>query len=164
MDITINIIILIFNIIIWFSIYSYKKWIDNKFNKEFEEYKNLLKKESEDYKRFKENDFKIYSDLINSTRCFTQDPSLTFNEAKKLGENFIVKYHNEVLAFSSKNLVESIEKVLYNSITKIPNNNELIESLKEMINKIRKEQWLEELDNINFHSLDIDELKKRYTK
>lgn len=141
-----------------------KNSITHKHNIALNKHKKLLEKELEDYKYKKDTDFKIYSELINLTRPYLDDPTLTYEEALNMAKLFIIKYNNEILPFASKELVSSVDNFLYNSATKIAWDNKLISSLWNMISSIRKEQWLEQINDIKIHIVDTDYLKKKYQK
>ncbi len=162
MEFYIIILLTVFNILITIYIFKLKKLIEYNYNEKLEKYRNGLNKEFEDYKKYKERNFKVYSELINLTRPFLQDPSLSYVEARDMAEKFIIKYNNEILPFASDELVASVNRFLYSSVTKVAEKNELTESLKEMINAIRVEQWLSIIEDIKIHSLDIKELEERY--
>lgn len=149
---------------LWFTIYIYisKQSIKSFYDKELEKHKNKLQKELEDHKKQKETDFKIYSELIDLTRPFLSDPNLNYEEAKKMAEFFIIKYNNEILPFASKELISNVDEFLYNSTTKIAQENELTLALWKMISAIRKEQNLEPITSIRIHTVDLEQLRERY--
>jgi len=43
------------------------------------------------------------------------DPTLTFEERKLMANNFLLKYYNEILPFSSKAVILSVQNFLFNS-------------------------------------------------
>ncbi len=149
-------------IVLVIYMFKIKKSIDTEYAKKLENHKNELQKDFEDYKSQKLNDLKTYSELINLTRVFLQDPNLKYKDAKKMAESFIVKYNNEILPFASNELVESVDEFLYNSATKIAEENELTLSLWKMIWSIRSELDLKPLNKITFHVVDDESIKEHY--
>lgn len=127
------------------------------FNKKFESYKI-------------KTDKKIisYSELINFSRAFTKDPSLSYDENVEMAKNFITKYHNEILPFAPKDVVYSIQDFLYNSWTNYlsTSRNNQTKSLFNIIKYIRKDLGLEPLDleKIEFHSINEINFKKHTSK
>lgn len=99
-----------------------------------------------------------YSRLINLAKAFMNDPSLQKENAKQMANEFIEKYNNEILPFAPKNVVVAVQEFLFNSWTKYADSNSQTKSLIGVIQAIRKDLELENLDEwkIEFHAINED--------
>jgi len=110
-----------------------------------------------------------YSELINYSRAFMNDPTLTFEERKLMANNFLLKYYNEILPFSSKAVILSVQNFLFNSWTNFVDTqqNNQTKALAQVIAAIRSDLWLEKIDfaKIEFHAInEVNFLQKELPK
>jgi len=119
--------------------------------------KKKIKSENE-YKR----KFSTYTELINYSMPLLDNPSLSYDEAKQMTTSFLMKYHNEILPFAPKDIVENVDEFLSNSIVQVPEENELTKWIYKIISSIRKDIGLEKIDNIRFYAIKDEELQKKY--
>ncbi len=143
---TISILSIIITGLLWFN-----------FNKKFDEFKKTSDKK-----------FQSYSELINLAKSFTNDPSLTYEDSIQMQKKFIEKYNNEILPFWPKNVVETVQKFLFNSWTNFVKAEENLQTkaLFDIVQEIRKDLWLEKLnqENIEFHAINVNNLKDKLSK
>jgi len=123
-------------------------------------------KEFENYKRNSDKKIESYTELINLTKPFLNDPALTFKEAKNLSKLFIEKYNNEILPFAPKEIVDEVQGFLFNAGTKFANTDSKTKSLFKIIQAIRKDLGLKRLDleTLEFHTINEEQLRKVYSK
>ncbi len=117
---------------------------------------NYLLTKDEEKRQFK---MKSYSELLDNTRAFLDDPNLSKEERRKVKKAFLKKYYDEIILFANKDTQKEIEDFIKTGGVSSTNSDGQVEKLKNMIQAIRKD--LGNKGNLSqdfkMYSLDIGE-------
>lgn len=100
---------------------------------------------------------KAYSELLDSTRAFMDDPNLSANERRITKKKFLEKYYNEIILFADVDVQIKIESFIKTGGVSSAATGVQVSKLKDMIISIRKDLEFEcgISDDFKMYSLEI---------
>ncbi len=102
---------------------------------------------------------KAYSELLDSSRAFLDDPNLSKDERRAIKKKFLEKYYNEIILFADTDVQNGIEDFVKTGGVSSTNPGSQVSKLKNMIISIRKDLEFEDSvsEDFKMYSLDIGE-------
>jgi len=116
----------------------------------------LLRKRERQY--FEEIKYrrKSYTDLLNNVRGFLNDPNVSDEEKRKMKQNFLKKYYNEIWLYASPMVIKKMNNFFQNVTITRANPDEKTKALGETMLAIRKS-----LGNKNVNFIFFNRLKSK---
>lgn len=113
----------------------------------------LLRKRERQY--FEEIKYrrKSYTDLLNNVRGFLDDPNISDEEKRKMKQDFLKKYYNEIWLYASPTVIKRMNKFFQNITITRANPDEKTEALGKTMLAIRKSLGNENANFIFFNRL-----------
>lgn len=109
------------------------------------------------YEEIREMKRKAYSELLDSSRAFMDDPSLSEEHAREVKKRFIAKYYNEIILFADKKVQQTIESFIQTGGVSSADSGEQVSKFKDMVVTIRKDLDFDGdlSENFKMYSLEI---------
>ena len=93
-------------------------------------------------KRVFERKIQSYSNLIDFSRAFMGDPNFDYDGALHSQQEFIKKFHNDILLNSSADVIKSVDNFFDSVSISYSNKDESTDALFRMIATLRKDLGL----------------------
>lgn len=125
---------------------------------------HLLQKSREIQNRAIERKIKSYSNLIDGARAFIGDPTLDYETALVAQQEFIKKFHNDILLYASDEVIKSVDRFFGSVSISYSNKDESTDALFNMIAVMRSDLGLSRKDLLERHkvyTVNIEDLKKK---
>lgn len=94
------------------------------------------RQKQEERRQFK---LKSFTELLNNSRAFLDDPNLELRQKGKMKDEFIKKYYDEIILFADKEVQDKIEAFIEKGGVSVTNPSPGVSRLKEMIAAIRND-------------------------
>lgn len=125
---------------------------------------HLLQKDREVNMQSRERKIEAYSSLLNYSRGFMGDPALSYEEALKYQQEFLKKFYNDILLFSSEEVIESADK-FFNTVSISHTNKDVTtDALFVLTESMRKDIGLKSSkikERDRFYTVNVEDLKKK---
>ncbi|HBI17101.1 MAG: hypothetical protein UR60_C0021G0021 [Candidatus Moranbacteria bacterium GW2011_GWF2_34_56] len=125
---------------------------------------HLLQKDREANMQSRVKKIEAYSSLLNYSRGFMGDPTLSYEEALSYQQEFLKKFYNDILLFSSKEVIESVDK-FFDTVSISHTNKDIVtDALFTLTESMRKDIGLKSnkiKERDKFYTVNTEDLKKK---
>ncbi|GEM_PF-2339969 len=126
---------------------------------------HLLQKSRDKESRSITRKIEAYSDLLNFTKGFLGDPNLDYHESLKYQQNFLKKFHNDILLFASSDVIKATDIFLDSVSISHTNKDESTDAIFRLITAMRNDLGLDTGDEVSkrykMYAVNLDDLRKK---